>query len=67
MRLAATILLAIGLAAAPRAAAAQADLQAGETWATGWAASVQGPYPNGNPSVQPVLRFAFPSAAWPNR
>jgi lysophospholipase L1-like esterase len=32
-------------------------------WATSWAASVQGPYPVGNPSAQPDLRFAFPSAA----
>jgi lysophospholipase L1-like esterase len=31
-------------------------------WATSWAASVQGPYPIGNPSAQPVLRFALPSA-----
>ena len=31
-------------------------------WATGWAGSVQGPYPAGNPSAQPDLRFAFPSA-----
>ena len=32
----------------------------GEKWVTTWAASVQGPYPVGNPSAQPVLRFAFP-------
>ena len=32
-------------------------------WATSWAASVQGPYPVGNPSAQPDLHFAFPSAA----
>ena len=31
-------------------------------WATSWAASAQGPYPVGNPSAQPDLRFAFPSA-----
>lgn len=30
-------------------------------WVTSWAASVQGPYPVGNPSAQPNLRFAFPS------
>ena len=30
-------------------------------WATSWAASVQGPYPAGNPSAQPDQRFAFPS------
>src|SRR5215469_2884038 len=32
-----------------------------EKWVTAWAASVQGPYPVGNPSAQPDLRFAFPS------
>ena len=32
----------------------------GEAWATSWAASVQGPYPVGNPSAQPDQRFAFP-------
>lgn len=31
-------------------------------WATSWTGSVQGPYPVGNPSAQPDLRFAFPSA-----
>jgi lysophospholipase L1-like esterase len=31
-------------------------------WVTSWTASVQGPYPVGNPSAQPDLRFAFPSA-----
>ena len=29
-------------------------------WATSWTGSVQGPYPVGNPSAQPDLRFAFP-------
>ena len=32
------------------------------TWATSWAASVQGPYPIGNPSAQPNLSLVFPSA-----
>src|SRR5689334_23167234 len=31
-----------------------------ERWATTWAASMQGPYPVGNPSAQPDLAFAFP-------
>ena len=31
-------------------------------WVTSWTGSVQGPYPVGNPSAQPDLRFAFPSA-----
>src|SRR5262249_12324354 len=44
-------------------AAAVAPAQAQEKWVTAWAASVQGPYPVGNPSAQPDLRFAFPSPA----
>ena len=42
--------------------ALEAPAQAQEKWVTAWAASVQGPYPVGNPSAQPDLRFAFPSA-----
>jgi len=38
-----------------------AAAQAADKWATSWAASVQGPYPVGNPSAQPVLKFAFPT------
>src|SRR5882724_9714532 len=34
---------------------------AADKWVTSWAASVQGPYPIGNPSAQPVLKFAFPA------
>ena len=34
--------------------------QGGAKWATVWAASAQGPYPVGNASAQPNLRFAFP-------
>jgi lysophospholipase L1-like esterase len=34
-----------------------------EKWVTSWTAAVQGPYPSGNASAQPDLRFAFPSAA----
>src|SRR5204863_7743615 len=32
-----------------------------EAWSTSWAASVQGPYPVGNPSALPDQRFAFPT------
>jgi lysophospholipase L1-like esterase len=39
-----------------------ASLGAGEAWTTSWAASVQGPYPVGNPSAQPDQSFAFPKA-----
>jgi lysophospholipase L1-like esterase len=38
-----------------------AAAQATDKWTTVWAASVQGPYPVGNPSAQPVLKFAFPT------
>ncbi len=34
-----------------------------QTWATAWCASVQGPYPVGNPSAQPDQSFAFPDPA----
>jgi len=33
-----------------------------ERWVVSWAASVQGPYPSGNPSAQPDLALVFPSA-----
>ena len=32
-------------------------------WVTSWTASVQGPYPVGNPSAQPNLSLVFPDAA----
>jgi lysophospholipase L1-like esterase len=49
--------------AAPKKAAAtpQAEAPKTEKWVTTWAASVQGPYPVGNSSAQPVLKFAFPA------
>jgi lysophospholipase L1-like esterase len=31
-------------------------------WVVSWAASVQGPYPVGNPSAQPDMKLAIPSA-----
>jgi lysophospholipase L1-like esterase len=39
-----------------------ASAQPAERWVTSWTGSAQGPYPIGNPSAQPDLRFAFPSA-----
>jgi lysophospholipase L1-like esterase len=33
----------------------------GGKWVTTWTGSAQGPYPTGNASAQPDLRFAFPS------
>jgi lysophospholipase L1-like esterase len=38
-----------------------APAHAADKWITSWIASVQGPYPVGNPSAQPVLTFAFPT------
>jgi lysophospholipase L1-like esterase len=35
--------------------------QPAEKWVASWTSSVQGPYPVGNPSAQPDMRFAFPS------
>jgi lysophospholipase L1-like esterase len=32
-----------------------------QKWVTSWTASVQGPYPTGNASAQPDLRFALPN------
>ena len=43
------------------AAQAQNDrLPAGQKWVATWGASVHGPYPSGNPSAQPDMKFAFP-------
>jgi hypothetical protein len=39
------------------------DAQESQKWVVSWVASAHGPYPVGNPSAQPDLRFAFPSAA----
>jgi lysophospholipase L1-like esterase len=41
--------------------ASSASGQSPQKWVTSWTGSVQGPYPIGNPSAQPDLRFAFPS------
>jgi lysophospholipase L1-like esterase len=41
--------------------ASAAAAQSPQKWVTSWTGSVQGPYPIGNPSAQPDLRFAFPS------
>jgi len=47
----------LGLTALSPANAAPAN------FVVAWAASVQGPYPVGNPTAQPELRFAFPDPA----
>jgi lysophospholipase L1-like esterase len=43
--------------------AALMSAQPGQKWVASWAASAQGPYPAGNASAQPNLRFAFPDPA----
>jgi lysophospholipase L1-like esterase len=58
--LAALILVAPLFLGAPGAPAAVA---APPNFVVAWAASVQGPYPVGNPTAQPELRFAFPDPA----
>jgi lysophospholipase L1-like esterase len=40
-----------------------APTPAGLMWAATWTASVHGPYPSGNPSAQPDMKFAFPVPA----
>src|SRR5438445_5485110 len=57
MRRAACLILTILVLALPQIAQAQR----GEKWVASWAASVQGPYPVGNPSAQPDQKFAFPA------
>jgi lysophospholipase L1-like esterase len=42
-------------------AAACGPAVAAAKWVTVWTASMQGPYPTGNASAQPNLRFAFPT------
>ena len=41
---------------------ALSNAQTNQKWVTSWAGSVHGPYPAGNASAQPDLRFALPSA-----
>jgi lysophospholipase L1-like esterase len=48
------ILIALALACATASAQPR-------KWATVWTASAHGPYPSGNASAQPDLRFAFPT------
>ncbi len=53
IRLPTFLLLSVSLALA----------QPGQKWVASWTASPHGPYPAGNASAQPDLRFAFPVAA----
>ena len=52
------LVLAVSIAIPASSASAQS-----EKWVASWTGSVQGPYPVGNPSAQPDLRMAFPTAA----
>jgi lysophospholipase L1-like esterase len=54
------VVAAATLMAMAGAASAQRGNLPAQKWVTSWAASVQGPYPIGNPSAQPDQSFAFP-------
>ena len=58
----ASLLLALIVA---YAACAQAETTTAKSprWVAAWTASAHGPYPIGNPTAQPELKFAFPDAA----
>ena len=49
-------------AAASQTSIAQAAPANAPHWVAAWTASAQGPYPVGNPTAQPELKFAFPDA-----
>jgi lysophospholipase L1-like esterase len=50
------IFMLVAIFAIPRLA------QAADNWVASWAASAQGPYPVGNATAQPELKFALPPA-----
>src|SRR5882724_3116953 len=64
MRLIAALFLTLLVPHAPVTATAQSAPKASVApkWVVAWAGSAQGPYPIGNPSAQPDLKVAFPSA-----
>ena len=64
MHVIASLVLLLVASLAPVTAAAQSAPRSPSTqkWVVAWAGSVQGPYPIGNPSAQPDLNVAFPSA-----
>jgi len=45
-----------------QAAEAQTKAAGAPHWVAAWTASAHGPYPVGNPTAQPELKFAFPDA-----
>ena len=54
--------LSLALVLAMTMAHAADTAKPGRKWVASWAGSVHGPYPVGNPSAQPNLSLAFPSA-----
>ena len=64
MRFVVSLFLGLLVPLAPVTATAQSapKASAAQKWVVAWAGSVQGPYPIGNPSAQPDLNVAFPSA-----
>jgi lysophospholipase L1-like esterase len=58
MSLIASLLLPLCVVLANSISAAQSP----DKWVVSWVGSAQGPYPTGNPSAQPDLKLAFPSA-----
>jgi lysophospholipase L1-like esterase len=55
--------IAFVLALSPGLLSQNSQKPAAQKWVATWAASVHGPYPAGNPSAQPDLKFAFPAPA----
>jgi lysophospholipase L1-like esterase len=51
----------LAFAAVAQTASSRSGSPSTDKWVTAWAGAVQGPYPIGNPSAQPDMRFAFPS------
>jgi lysophospholipase L1-like esterase len=60
-RIVATVALVLALA--PAVIGQTPRPSADQKWVATWAASVHGPYPSGNASAQPDLKFAFPAPA----
>ncbi len=52
------LFLLLTILCAPLVAASETQAQ---QWVASWTASAHGPYPVGNPTAQPELKFAFPS------
>jgi lysophospholipase L1-like esterase len=64
MRFIASLFFVLLAGLVPVTGAAQPASQAptAQKWVVAWAGSIQGPYPIGNPSAQPDMKIAFPSA-----